>query len=474
MGADSVVTDAFLDVVRAHSVTSSELLEGVTEADLLNSYYGADEGVRFLSRPLFLEQSCLSRLMADLDSLYEALTALPDRAYGGDVAAFGKAVGLTDVQVSAALRSRGTSVSRQGRADLCASPAGFRLMEFNLNSALGGRDNAELCRALLDHPLLREFAEEHHLGYVDTMREEIRNLRSETGWEGNESPVVAMVDWPSSYLSLSPYLRAYCDRLRELGLDVRPCHLGQLVYREGRVWHDDRVIDVVLRTFLIEDLLESPGAPALLDPLLGAVEKGQVKIFTPLDSDLYASKGALAMLSDDRNRHLFSEDELAGIDRLLPWTRMMRPGPTGLEDGRRVDLLDYALQNREDLVLKPTSLTAGSGVVLGWDADTTEEAWRSHLTAALNGPYVIQRRIRTRPELFPDEKGETNPWSVVWGVFTGAHGFGGAACRGVRCDSGSSVVNVAGGAAYAAVLCRNGSGSGPGVPTPDRVAVRFE
>lgn len=457
MGADPAVTDAFLDVIRAHPVTSAELLNGVTQAGLLNSYYGADEQNRLLARPLFLDQSCLQRLMADLDNLYAALTALPDRAYGGDVAAFGRAVGLTDVQVSAALRSRGTSVSRQGRADLCASPFGFRLLELNLNSALGGRDNAELCRALLDHPLLREFAEKHRLGYVDTMREEIRNLRSETGWEGAESPVVAMVDWPSSYRSLSPYLYAYCERLRELGLDAQPCHIGQLVYRDGRVWHDDRAIDVVLRTFLIEDLLESPDTPALLDPLLDAAADGQVRIFTPLDSDLYASKGALAMLSDDRNRHLFSDEELAGIDRLLPWTRMLRPGPTRLEDGRCVDLLDYALRNREDLVLKPTSLTAGSGVVLGWDRDTTEEKWRSRLTAALHGPYVIQRRIRTEPELFPDENGELAAWSVVWGVFTGAHGFGGAACRGVRSDAGSSVVNVAGGAAYAAVLCRMGS-----------------
>ncbi|MET8827274.1 hypothetical protein ABZX40_14950 [Streptomyces sp. NPDC004610] len=450
------LTGSYLDLIGGKGVPAAELLARVPESELLTSYFTGDHHSRFLPRPVFLDARDVARLTADLEHLHTALTGLPDRLYGGDIEAFARDVGMTEDQTEAIVRSRsgngGGAVSRQGRADLYLDASGFRLLELNLNSALGGRDNAEMCRALLAHPLLDEFATRHGLGHVDTMREEIRNLLAETGLTAADRPVVAMVDWPSSYEELAPFLERYCARLRELGLDAYPCHIGQLRYGEDRVWLGERPVDVVLRTFLAEDLLESADAPARMRPLLNAVAAGRVRMFSPLDSELFASKGALAMLSDERNRHLLTPAELASVDRLLPWTRAVRRGETALEDGRRVDLLGYALTHRDDLVLKPTSLHGGAGIVLGWEERTTPEVWREHLHAALDGGYVIQRRVRPEPELFPDADGRLVPWVVVWGVFTGAHGFAGAACRATRADADSTVVNVAGGAAYVAAL----------------------
>jgi hypothetical protein len=78
----------------------------------------------------------------------------------------------------------------------------------------------------------------------------------------------------------------------------------------------------------------------------------EVAMFTPLDSELFGSKASLAMLSDERKRRLFTPAELASIDAILPWTRMMRPRLVTLEDGQSVDLLDYALARGDDRVLK--------------------------------------------------------------------------------------------------------------------------
>lgn len=72
---------------------------------------------------------------------------------------------------------------------------------------------------------------------------------------------------------------------------------------------------------------------------LDAAARGEVKIFTAMDSEVYASKGAPAILSDEQNQHLFDPDHLASLDQILPWTRMVRPGPVTLEDGGQVDLV---------------------------------------------------------------------------------------------------------------------------------------
>ena len=94
--------------------------------------------------------------------------------------------------------------------------------------------------------------------------------------------------------------------------------MGELEARDGRVWLGELPVDIIYRLFMIEDLLEYPQAPALLDPILDAAARGEVAIFTPLDDALFTSKGALAMRSDEANRPLFDPHQLASPDRILP------------------------------------------------------------------------------------------------------------------------------------------------------------
>ena len=108
------------------------------------------------------------------------------------------------------------------------------------------------------------------------------------------------------------------------------------------------------------------------------------------------------MLSDEANRHLCTAAELASLDRLLPWTRMARSGPVTV-DGERVDVLEYATAQRENLILKPTAMHGGLGVTAGWLTDA--QAWDERLRASLDGPWVLQRRVRPVPELFPGDGG---------------------------------------------------------------------
>jgi hypothetical protein len=437
----ATLTALYLDEVKRRGARARELVGRQQESEMLNAYYG-----RYLSRPLFLGHAECAQIYSDLANLHSALVSLPDRLYGGDLAAFARAVGMTDVQVSAIMRGRGTSVTKQTRADLYVDGTGFRLLEFNMGSALAGMDNADMCRALLEHPVLAEFAETHGLTYVDTLREQAINMFVESGFEPGSRPVVAATDWPSSYQTLEPYMRHYTDRWQTMGFDAHPCHIGQLEARDGRVWLGDRPVDIISRLFMIEDLLEYPDAPALMDPILDAAARGEVKIFTPMDSGLFASKGALAMLSDEENRRLFDAQELASLDRILPWTRMVRPGPVTLENGRRVDLLGYALTHQHDLALKPTLLHGGNGVLLGWHDDTSAQAWDEQVRAALDGPYVIQRRIRPIPELFPADDGDPVPWIVTWGVFTMVNGYGGVFARATTVESNVEVINLGTGA----------------------------
>jgi hypothetical protein len=390
--------------------------------DLAATSYDGD----CLTRPVFLEHAEFSVLRGDLLALHAALASLPVRLFGGDVAAFARAVGMTGAQVTAILRTGGQPPTRLGRADLFRDETAFRVLELNLGSALGGLDNALLNRAFLTDPAVADFVASHGLSYVDTMDVLVDTLRSECALSDGTRPLIAVADWPGSFAVLERQLRYSAAQLARYGLEAVPCHLGQLRAAGRRVWLDGRPVDVIYRVFLIKDLLR-PEAGELADPVLQAAERGEVRLFAPMDAELYGSKGALALLSDEANRHLFSDAELASVDRILPWTRMVRPGPVTVGGSGQADMAEYAIAEREHLVLKPTALHSGAGVVQGWLASPDE--WRHQLSAAMDGPFVLQRRIRPLAEPFPAEPGP-RPWVLWWGAFLGTPGYGGAIVRG--------------------------------------------
>ncbi|MGE5829263.1 MAG: hypothetical protein ACM30G_13015 [Micromonosporaceae bacterium] len=432
--ADSTLTDAYLTGFAASGLTASKILDAVQPSTVDTVYRG-----RSLSRPVFLSYQQIQRLAADVQLLHATLTGLPRRIFGGDMVAFARAVGATQTQAEVVLRGTASVPSRLGRADFYLDHEGFKLLEINWGTGLGGLDNAILNRSMAEQPFIGEFVQQHRLGCVDSMAESMDTMFTESGLAPGSSPVVAIADWPESFKVLEPRLHRAAQGMVPYNVRAYPCHVGQLRYADGRVWLGERAIDVVYRLFLMEDLLD-PGGPALIEPVLQAAERGDVTLFSPMDADLYGSKGALALLSDELYRHCYTAEELASLDRILPWTRMIRPGPVTAA-GRPVDLFEHALAEQQELIIKPTMMHGGLGVVPGWR--TPADEWRQRLEAAMDQPYVLQRRIHPIPERFPTDDGDEE-WVLTWGAFLVSRGYGGMFVRGSRDLDGT--INMTSGA----------------------------
>ncbi|URM92149.1 hypothetical protein LUW75_21775 [Streptomyces sp. MRC013] len=380
-------------------------------------------GGRLLDGPAFLGEAERRAVVRDLHTVYGLLRSLPERVFGGSVAALAAAVGMDPLQSALVTRSARSGVLLPlGRADLYHDGTGFRLLEFNITSALGGFENADINRAMLAYPPLREFVRRHRLRYRDTLDSMARTVHAECAATvpADRPPVVAVVDTAENFSAVGPRLRVLAAKLADHGFEGIACHLGEFTYPNGRPTVSGRAVDVVLRYFLAEDLAD-PAAAALLEPLLTAVEEGRVGLCSRLDAELYGNKGTLAMLSDDRHRDLFDAAELACLDRLLPWTRYVRPRVTD-PGGTEVDLLAHALAHRDELILKPTLLHGGNGITAGWKVDAAE--WEHRIASAMDGPFVVQRRVRPVAEPFPDGAGGVRELFPNWGVYLGAHGAG--------------------------------------------------
>ena len=428
----------YLDEVRRLDLRAGELLGDLPE---LKPY--CYEG-RHLSRPLFIGAAECQRLHADVENVRSALLSLPARLFDGDFTAFAHAAGAYGA-VAAVLTGQDQPHTRLGRADLYATSTGFRLLEFNNGGGVGGVDNAEMCRALLRHPVLAGFARTHGLGYVDTARSQVETMLAETGLDLSTRPVVAVSCWPERDGRIAKtFLEEMSAEWQQFGVDAQGCDLGELSCRQGRVWLRDRPVDAIFRMFYIAQLHGTPRAAAMLAPVLAAAARGEVRLCPPLECDIFSSKAALAMVSDDAHRHLFTAAELDSIDRIVPWTRLVRPGPVTVPDGSRAELLDYAFARQDELILKPSIGFAGTGVIPGWE-DLSRRQWRALIESVSDPWYVLQERVRPEPELFPGEDGGLVAWSPVWGMFTGTRGYGGMVVRAVP-SSDAGVINQGRGA----------------------------
>lgn len=434
--AENELTARFL----RHPASAAKPSRTAFDSELLTVAYGQ----RLLSRPVFLDPGQRASLESDLGAVHELLTSLPARLFEGSIPALGRAVGMSPAQIDGVQRSAAERPVRLGRADLYQEEDGFRLLEFNLGSALGGFENAELNRALLADPDLLDFVESEGLEFTDTLRCIADTLTAECAdLDIGGRPVVALADWPASFPDLGRRLGFMAQLMKPMGFDAIACHLGQIEERSGALFVHGRRIDILYRFFLIEDLLDDAGMPEVVQRVLTAAERGAVRIFAPVDSELYGNKGTLALLSDERHRDAFTADEITLIDRFLPWTRNLRAGPVHV-DGCQVDLLDYVCSWREELIIKPTLMHGGIGIVPGWA--TSQAEWQRQVGEALGGPFVVQRRVRPVAERFAEpDTGVTGVRHLNWGVYLAASGYGGAIVRG-SADPDVGVVSMANGA----------------------------
>lgn len=212
-------------------------------------------------------------------------------------------------------------------------------------------------------------------------------------WGGREKPKVAILDWREvPTLNEHEITREHFERH---GIATRLADPRALEYRNGHLWADDFRIDIIYKRVLYSELIERMGMD---NPVVKALRDRAVFITNSPSAKLMAKKASLAFLSDEKNTGLFSTAQQAAINAHIPWTRVVEERKT-FYNGEQVDLLPFAADHREQLVLKPNDEYGGRGVILGWEC--SPENWQESLQQALNTPHVVQERVPIVQRSFP-------------------------------------------------------------------------
>jgi hypothetical protein len=428
--------DRLTDELLAHPA-GTEQLRALADRARTDPHLQAGAADGILLRPIVLTGAEQQDLAADLAALHRILLSLPERLYGGDVEAMCDALGFPPVHTAAVEATWRDDAVVLSRVDLMRDPGGFRAVEVNLHSSLGGIDSGPWHRAMLDVPAIADFAARHALSFLDPLDGVTGALRAAARSRGlGAFPTVAIVDWPSTF----PLVQARLGRLARLltarGLNAFACHAGELSHRSGRLYARGCRVDVLYRIFVIDNVSQNP---ALLGPVLTAHRAGNLVLAMGFSAELIGNKGTLAMAGDPEHAASFTAAERAVLDRMLPWTRFVRE-----------PLLETAMREQHDLILKPVGGYGARGVLPGWATDA--QTWSDALAGAVGRPWVLQRRVRPVTERTPALSAAglgTAEMDVNWGAFLVGDRYSGMMIRAVP-SVGGGLISTSTGASIGA------------------------
>ena len=255
-----------------------------------------------------------------------------------------------------------------------------------------------LSELFVETPLMRAFGERYHVESIATGRRSAVDalLRVYFQWRGNRDklPDIAIVDWKGVPTTTEFHL--FVRYFARYGITVTICDPEEMDFRNGVLYANGRAVDYVYKRVLTTELLQRY---QLDHPIIEALRAGAICMANPFACKLVHKKASFAVASDERNAYLFTPEEQMAIREHIPWTRVVEARKTIAPDGAAIDLLPWASEHREMLVLKPNDEYGGKGVLIGWECEQVD--WDAALQAALEDPAIIQARAVIAYEDFP-------------------------------------------------------------------------
>ncbi len=348
-------------------------------------------------RPHFVTEEDFARVSKICETVWSAIQKVKDAAVKDD--ALLDELGLTEIERELVSIDPGyNEVSPTSRLDSFLTDEAYSFVELNGESPAGIAYADAAYEIFLRLPVMQRFAEDYNVRplygrrlMLDVL---LRAHEEYLGRRPERPPTIAIVDLKG--MPTQKEFELFKEFFESEGYPAVICSPDELEWTGERLRTNDFEIDIVYKRLLVNEYLPIMHEhPALLD----AYRAGAICMVNSFRSKLVHKKALFAVLTDERYAHLFNEEERAAVRAHVPWTRKVRAEKTE-HYGREVDLLEFAVERRDQLVLKPNDDYGGHGISIGWNTD--EISWAEALQSALgNGDYLLQERVPTARETFP-------------------------------------------------------------------------
>lgn len=228
------------------------------------------------------------------------------------------------------------------------------------------------------------------------------------------------------------------------------CDPRDLYIKNREIYFEDMPVDVIYRDSEIYELIDIEKSGKSVEGFKSAFINNQVLSSIAGEFD---HKSALEVLTREDLAKYFTSKQRRLFKEYVIWTRLIFERNTTSPNGKRINLLKFIKNNKDNLVIKPNKAYGGKEVTIG--AFIGKRQWEKLIEKCALEPskYVVQELAEIKKETFPAFDGKNSGLSdsyVISGFAASKRGIaflGRASCE--------PVVNVSRGGALIATLLLN-------------------
>ncbi len=385
----------------------------------------------------------IPKLLQKIPTLYfnDDVQKIADFYFGGDE---------TIAQFSMMCHEREVPVSC--RLDLSLTKTGFKVLEVNMGSSIGGMEFQNFepiirnTHQILSNDLIGKqfisrktqtlyikFVIEQILAYTQTKSSEINIfLVSDVEAEKEHSELVRNF--------LEDLLKKELQRIGKHG-NVYMAPIAALKMKADGLYHETKKVDAVL----IFDFSLNNISPDLFRAFI----MNSVYFPDHLGTMFMRDKRNLAVLRRLANERKFEEHQNELVLKYIPWTEMVVNADV-IYEGKTHNIITLLKAFKDKFVIKIIDGLQGKDVYIGKFMSVSD--WENSINEALkSGKYIAQEFSDSLDLLAPNRENEWTPHKLVWGSFGFGNTYAGSWVRMSPVQTTSGVINSATGAVEAIV-----------------------
>ena len=408
------------------------------------------------SWPLFLDQSILAEVKRATLGLDALLKSVPERLFGNNGQAIRSYLKVPeDYPLEENLKEPTGLDYSISRLDLVMTNSGFKCLESNNSSRLGGWQIPFYEEYLFKMPQFANFFKTNQ--FIPRCRDTLRLLFThiaETcyarGIHENGEVNILIAGRPTAKNTLRQaffyFNKVYARAQEDMGGLIR----GRVLINNYD--HEYELNDgyITIQGQRIHASLETTADYRPLS-LLGSFRRGKLLLFNaPITAVL--SKAMLGLLYENMDSEEFNAEERSIISSYIPWTARLT-GSQASWNGETIKFPEDLYALRERLVLKASTGYGGEDVFIG--NKTRPHKWNEAVDNALklhDGQWIVQEYCESVPYTFPTGPGQVAEHDLVWGFFAFGRHYGGGFLRVAPRGNHNGVINAAQGALEGLIL----------------------
>ncbi len=387
-------------IARYHKILESEPYRDLSWVKVLQERMEAENlssGGRLLCpflRPNFVTQRQYDTLVKAGEALMSAMERMQKMALASPVLL--SRMQLLPAEKMLAAIDPGYDVPEvSSKFDLQINNGSLHVVQYNGDSPTGVAYSEGLSDIFYDAPPVKEFRRKYNLTRVGGKKPFLAALlKANKQFGGPMKPNIAILEFRN--LSGFSEYSLFRDFFRKEGYNAEIVNPEQLEYRNGILSAGKFEINLIYRRVSVQEFLVKFH---LSHPLVSAYRDHAVCMVNSFRSELSHKRSMFSLLTDEVLTAKFPPVERKAIRDHVPWTRLVKAGPTVCKDGTTVDMLTFLNSNKDHLVLKPNDDGSDDPSFAGWEMN--QAAWERSVRQAQRAPYVVQERIEAVKSLFP-------------------------------------------------------------------------